>query len=164
MSVNSLHKTVTRQRRGCDLNPGPTAPESSTLTTWLPSNPKMIIIKWKTGIFIFRYPFSGQTGLNLNCMCGSGYAFWNFQYMPPTIIICYTVFCHSYLTCARYEMVGYLVHRCFVFVYSTLRQWSSEFSAPEADHLLQSLSMWSVQACRNSVAVLWFVYILLKCD
>ena len=35
--VNSLPKTVTRQRRGCDLNPGPTAPESSTLTTRLPS-------------------------------------------------------------------------------------------------------------------------------
>jgi len=34
--VNSLPKTVTRQRRGCDLNPGPTAPESSTLTTRLP--------------------------------------------------------------------------------------------------------------------------------
>jgi len=33
MGVNSLHKTVTRQRRGCDLNPGPSAPESSTLTT-----------------------------------------------------------------------------------------------------------------------------------
>jgi len=32
--VNSLPKTVTRQRRGCDLNPGPSAPESSTLTTW----------------------------------------------------------------------------------------------------------------------------------
>ena len=29
-----------RQRRGCDLNRGPTAPESSTLTTPLPSNPK----------------------------------------------------------------------------------------------------------------------------
>ena len=27
------YKTVTRQRRDCDLNPGPTAPESSTLTT-----------------------------------------------------------------------------------------------------------------------------------
>ena len=26
MGVNSLPKTVTRQRRGCDLNPGPTAP------------------------------------------------------------------------------------------------------------------------------------------
>jgi len=36
MGVNSLHKTVTRQRRGCDLNPGPTAPEFSTLTTRLP--------------------------------------------------------------------------------------------------------------------------------
>jgi len=32
-----LPKTVTRQRRGCDLNPGPSAPESSTLTTRLPS-------------------------------------------------------------------------------------------------------------------------------
>jgi len=32
MGVNSLPKTVTRQCRGCDLNAGPTAPESSTLT------------------------------------------------------------------------------------------------------------------------------------
>jgi len=37
--VNSLPETVTRQRRNCDLNPGPTAPESSTLTTQLPSRP-----------------------------------------------------------------------------------------------------------------------------
>jgi len=29
--VNSLPKTVTRQRRDCDLNAGPSAPESSTL-------------------------------------------------------------------------------------------------------------------------------------
>ena len=36
---NSLPKVVTRQRRGCDLNPGPTAPESSKLTTRLPSHP-----------------------------------------------------------------------------------------------------------------------------
>jgi len=39
MGVNSLPKTVSRQRRGCDLNPGPSAPESSTLTTLLPSHP-----------------------------------------------------------------------------------------------------------------------------
>jgi len=32
MGVNSLPKTVTRQRRGCDLNPsGLTAPESTRL-------------------------------------------------------------------------------------------------------------------------------------
>jgi len=36
--VNSLPKTVTRQRCDCDLNPGPSAPESSTLTTRLPSH------------------------------------------------------------------------------------------------------------------------------
>ena len=39
MGVNSLPKTVTRQRRCCDLNPGHSAPESSTLTTRLPSHP-----------------------------------------------------------------------------------------------------------------------------
>ena len=37
--MNSLPKTVTRQSRGCDLNPGRSAPESSTLTTRLPSQP-----------------------------------------------------------------------------------------------------------------------------
>jgi len=41
MGVNSLPETVTRQRRGCDLNPGPFATESSTLTTRLPSYPHM---------------------------------------------------------------------------------------------------------------------------
>ena len=35
--MNSLPTTVTRLRRHCDLNPGPSAPESSTLTTRLPS-------------------------------------------------------------------------------------------------------------------------------
>ena len=39
MGVNSLPKTVTRQRRGCGLNPGPYAPDSSTLTTQLPGHP-----------------------------------------------------------------------------------------------------------------------------
>jgi len=39
MGVNSLPGTVTRQRRGCDLNPGPSALESSMLTTRLPSHP-----------------------------------------------------------------------------------------------------------------------------
>ena len=39
MGVNSLPKTVTRQRLGCDLNPGPSAPESSMLTSRLHSHP-----------------------------------------------------------------------------------------------------------------------------
>ena len=38
MGVNSLPKTVTRQRRYCDLKRGPYVPESSTLTTRLPSH------------------------------------------------------------------------------------------------------------------------------
>jgi len=39
MGANSFPETDTRQRRDCDLNPGPSAPESSTLTTRLPSHP-----------------------------------------------------------------------------------------------------------------------------
>jgi len=39
MGANSLPKTVTRQHRDCDLNPGPSAPESITLTTRLPNHP-----------------------------------------------------------------------------------------------------------------------------
>ena len=40
MDVNSLPKTVTRQRRDCNLNPNPAAPESSTPTNRLPSHPR----------------------------------------------------------------------------------------------------------------------------
>jgi len=43
MGVNSLPKTVTRQRRGCNLNPGPTAPESSMLSTRLLSDPLQVV-------------------------------------------------------------------------------------------------------------------------
>ena len=45
MGANSLPKTVTRQRRDCDLNPGPSVPESSTLTTRLPSHPTICRVK-----------------------------------------------------------------------------------------------------------------------
>jgi len=48
MGANSLPKTVTRQRRSCDLNPGPSAPESSTQTTRLPSHPYIVDYFCKT--------------------------------------------------------------------------------------------------------------------
>jgi len=54
--VNSLPKT--RQRRGCDLNPGPSAPESSTLSTRLPSHPEVvydaIVIKESVALSAFE--------------------------------------------------------------------------------------------------------------
>ena len=45
MDVNSLPKTVTRQRHDCNLNPGLSAAESSTLATRLPSHP-MLTLQW----------------------------------------------------------------------------------------------------------------------
>ena len=50
VGVNSLPKTVTRQRRDCDLNPGPSAPESSTLTTQLPSHPHFTLLNYRASI------------------------------------------------------------------------------------------------------------------
>ena len=44
MGVNSLPKTVTRQRRDCDLNPGPSVHEFSTLTTRLRSHPREALL------------------------------------------------------------------------------------------------------------------------
>jgi len=45
--VNSLPKTVSRQRRDCDLNAGPSAPESNTLSTRLPSHPGASVLVCK---------------------------------------------------------------------------------------------------------------------
>jgi len=45
MGVNSLPKIVTRQRRDCDLNLGPSAPESSTLTTRLYGQSNHVYLK-----------------------------------------------------------------------------------------------------------------------
>ena len=50
--MNSLPKTVTRQRRGCDLKQRPSALESSTLTTRLPGHPSLE--QYNT-----QYPWSG---------------------------------------------------------------------------------------------------------
>jgi len=57
--VNSLPKTVTGQRRGCDLNPGPSVPGSSTLTTRLPLCQKLtdnylILIKSQRRLYVMR--------------------------------------------------------------------------------------------------------------
>jgi len=57
MGVISLPKTVTRQRRGCNLNPGPSAPEFIMLTTRLPSHPKLLYIKIHTvnrSVLVFK--------------------------------------------------------------------------------------------------------------
>jgi len=56
MGVNSLPKIVTRQRRGCDLNPGSTAPESSTLTTRLSSHPVHVLYNAKKSYFWTTHP------------------------------------------------------------------------------------------------------------
>jgi len=51
--VNSLPKTVTRQQRVCDLNPGLSAPESSTATKppWSVSRRKIFLHKFLPSFF-----------------------------------------------------------------------------------------------------------------
>jgi len=54
MGVNSLPKTVTRQRRDCDLNPRPSVPESSTLTTRLQATPLNLVHYHNLHVFVFQ--------------------------------------------------------------------------------------------------------------
>jgi len=63
VGVNSYPKTVTRQRRGCDLNPGPSAPESSTLTT----RPLVKAKGWKSArrrVTTMEFPLVGLSEVN----------------------------------------------------------------------------------------------------
>ena len=95
MGVNSLPKTITRQRRGCDLNPGPTALEFSMLTTRLPSHPWVTTgepyIKWGQISPSGRVNFGGIARPIVNCVeypaCGRycqpysvGDAVFRYQY------------------------------------------------------------------------------------
>jgi len=66
MGVNSLPKTVTQQRCGFDLNPGPSAPESSMLTTRLPAYHLCDPVYWWQCLFCWPWlwgaiPFSSIT-------------------------------------------------------------------------------------------------------
>jgi len=73
MGVNSLPKTVTRQRCGCDLNPGPSAPESKTLTTRLPSHPQncksevVISISAEVAVKVATAHFSLTSNVTYRC-------------------------------------------------------------------------------------------------
>jgi len=62
MGVNSLPQTVTRQRCDCDLNPGPSAPESSTQTARLPSHPLYILYMQININVCITYNACGFTG------------------------------------------------------------------------------------------------------
>ena len=66
MGVNSLPKTVTRQRRGCDLNPGRSASESSTQTTRLPSHPPSIEQQRNE-----KHPAESTAAMRNNCAVSS---------------------------------------------------------------------------------------------
>jgi len=60
MGVTNLPKIVTRQCRGCDLNPGPSTPESSTITTRLPSHPankEWVLADFAPGFYAARIDF-----------------------------------------------------------------------------------------------------------
>ena len=65
MGVNSLPKTVTRQRHNCDLNLGPSAPESSTVTTQLLSHPKEERVHIKKTVINLYPGVHGQTGTEM---------------------------------------------------------------------------------------------------
>ena len=113
MGVNSLPKTVTRQRSGCDLNAGPSAPESSTLTTWLPSHPATM-------------PYSTGMGSYWSCSQSARLTWASFSYF-----IC--ISCVSSFQCSR-SCSSRLSLSCRLTIYqqtihaATGQWWSLGFS------------------------------------
>ena len=68
MGVSSLPKTVTRQRRGCDLNLDPSAPESSTLTTRPPEPNNPLSLNSNRDRIGERMIFGGRGGANVGSL------------------------------------------------------------------------------------------------
>jgi len=79
MGVNSLPKTVTRQRRDCDLHPGPSVPAFSTLTTRLPSNP----FPYKP----FFQPYFPNLSSGVHCLIlRDGVGFYTAWLLPAAVV------------------------------------------------------------------------------
>ena len=69
MGVNSLLKTVTQQRRDCDLNQGPYASESSTLTTRLRRN--YLSVSPRAYLYGTTRPSFAIFSMRVTCLCCS---------------------------------------------------------------------------------------------
>jgi len=103
MGVNSLPKTVTQQRRGCDLNPGPSVPESSTLTTRLSSQPSTDWIHLKADIQLdFSFSPTASHRYGYQCHLWDMYAVQQLssyiQELPSSYMLCRV---NSILTCSN---------------------------------------------------------------
>jgi len=93
MGVNSLPKTVTRQLRGCDLNPGPSAPESGTLTTRLPNHPcaqkSRSTVRQMRGVGAEMLRHAGQSCPWVGLTHGFGWLGWVeiFQFLVGWVVL-----------------------------------------------------------------------------
>ena len=150
--MNSLPKTVTRQRRGWDLNPGPSAPESSMLTTRLPSHP---VYKY-TGISVSRC-----VKVNIACRHHTSFtlppaACIHYRYRGISVSRCvkvgitwrrYTSRTLPPAACIHYRYTGVSVSRC-VKVGIGRRRYTSRTLPPSA-YTLQVYRCFCVQVCEG---------------
>jgi len=98
MGVNSVPKTVTRRRRGCDLNPGPSAPESSTLTTRLPSQRNVGSVccrlwRCQAGRLVYSCTTASQSP---GCACTHSHRPTSIRLRRPYRIHCSSLVNHSH--------------------------------------------------------------------
>jgi len=88
MGVSSLPKTV---RGGSDLNPGPSAPESSTLTTRLPSH--LHTVRHRTNRIEITFPVSAHHYLAYSgALCGHRHYSLAGVWPPRCETVCSTVY------------------------------------------------------------------------
>jgi len=95
MGVNSLPKTVTRQHHGCDLNAGPSAPESSTLTTRLLSHPMQNI------------PTKNVWNIHTRAVCGCGLSVIPLHLGAVIPTNCWQIYADSLAKCVIQHWLKY---------------------------------------------------------
>ena len=103
MGVNSLPKTVTRQRHDCDLNLGPSVPES-TLSTRLPSHPYcwQYICKIANSQFLFAVMITALA-CHISQHVSQQFLFDVSDIMSKNECWCSSLFCtvHVYWNCSH---------------------------------------------------------------
>jgi len=111
MGVNSLPKTVTLQRRGCDLNPGPSVPDSSTLTTQLLIG--TINYSWLDRVIWMQpcFPVMSALARQLQLFSCSHLLIWHLNGFLWGLRVENNTSC-SYWNCWLSEMITFLM-RCF---------------------------------------------------
>ena len=174
MGVNSLPKTVIRQHRDCDLNQGPSVPESSTLTTRLLSQPSQNISLRNTEYSTDLH----KKSFLIHCLYSfvRWNSFWLWCFVLCVILTAFYVWCacnNNIIDYGRNIRVGLQKTGCYTLqlkpetIIDTSFNTSNKITSTQMHlYIKSSLQKWLIRNTSKSIftiIILWmFSYIILN--